>query len=221
MKLTYPWFHTVLEWDGSTVQSLVIENSGLLYRFLCDLRAQINGADGEVIVSEKGNPIPISKRVELLTDFIGWDGNNRKVVSKLVGILDKASAEDPFLQERTVILSELEKYIYGLADSQDLAVCLDNLSIAALLKAVGIRIDIEYASLGDRVFSYLDFVSRCEGDKLFILYGIRSILSLGELEIFVQTVLQHDMKLLLVDSASYPLLTCEKRVVIDLDLCVI
>ena len=73
MKLTYPWFHTVLEWDGSTVQSLVIENSGLLYRFLCDLQAQMNGADGEVVVSEKESPIPIPKRVELLTDFIGWD----------------------------------------------------------------------------------------------------------------------------------------------------
>ena len=221
MKLTYPWFHTVLEWDGSTVQSLVIENSGLLYRFLCDLQAQMNGADGEVVVSEKESPIPIPKRVELLTDFIGWDGNNRRVVSKLVGILDKASAEDPFLRERNIILSGLEKYIYSLADSQDISVCLDNLSMTALLKAIGIRIDMEYDSLGDRVFSYLYFVSRCEGDKLFVLYGFRSILSPGELELFSQTVLQHGMKLLLVDGVEYPLLTCEKRVVIDMDLCVV
>ncbi len=221
MKLTYPWFHTVLEWDGTTVQSLVIENPGLLYRFLCDLQAQTNGADGEVVVSEKESPIPISKRVELLTDFIGWDGNNRKVVSKLVGILDKASAEDPFLQERNAILSGLEKYIYDLADSQDVSVCLDNLSMTALLKAAGIRIDMEYDSLGKRVFSYLDFVSRCEGDKLFVLYGFRSILPSGELELFSQTVLQHGMKLLLVDGVEYPLLTCEKRVVIDMDLCVV
>ena len=139
----------------------------------------------------------------------------------MVGILDKASAEDPFLRERNIILSGLEKYIYSLADSQDISVCLDNLSMTALLKAIGIRIDMEYDSLGDRVFSYLDFVSRCEGDKLFVLYGCRSILSPGELELFSQTVLQHGMKLLLVDGVEYPLLTCEKRVVIDMDLCVV
>lgn len=171
MKLTYPWFHTVLEWDGTTVQSLVIENPGLLYRFLCDLQAQTNGADGEVVVSEKESPIPISKRVELLTDFIGWDGNNRKVVSKLVGILDKASAEDPFLQERNAILSGLEKYIYDLADSQDVSVCLDNLSMTALLKAAGIRIDMEYDSLGKRVFSYLDLCRDVRGINCLFCMG--------------------------------------------------
>ena len=221
MKLTYPWFHKVLEWDPATVQSLTIECPGLLYRFLCDLQSQTNGMDGEVLVSEKESPIPISKRVELLTDFIGWDGNNRKVVSKLVGILDKASAEDPFLQERNGFLLGLEKYIYGLADSQDISVRLDNLSMAALLKAVGLRVDLEYDSLGDRLFAYFDFVTRCEGEKLFVLYGLRAVMAAEELDLFLQTALQHGMRILLVDAIGYPLLKCEKRTTIDSDLCVI
>jgi CRISPR-associated protein Csn2 len=221
MKLTYPWLHTVLEWDDTVVQSVVIENPGLLYRFLCDLQGQIHGFDGEIILSEKETPIPISKRVEFLTDFISWDGNSRKVVTKLISILEKASADDPFLQERNAILSRLEQYVYELADSQDLSVNVDNLSMTALLKAMGLRIDMEYESLGDRLFSYMDFVSRCEGDKLFVLYALRPVLSVDELILFVETALRHGMRILLVDSVSYPPLPLENRVTIDSDLCVI
>ena len=221
MKLTYPWLHTVLEWDDTVVQSVVIENPGLLYRFLCDLQGQIHGFDGEIILSEKETPIPISKREEFLTDFISWDGNSRKVVTKLISILEKASADDPFLQERNAILSRLEQYVYELADSQDLSVNVDNLSMTALLKAMGLRIDMEYESLGDRLFSYMDFVSRCEGDKLFVLYALRPVLSVDELILFVETALRHGMRILLVDSVSYPPLPLENRVTIDSDLCVI
>jgi CRISPR type II-A-associated protein Csn2 len=221
MKLTYPWLHTVLEWGDTKVQGLVIENPGLLYRFLCDLQGQIHGLDGEIVLSEKETPVPISKRVEFLTDFIGWDGNNRKIATKLVGILEKASADDPFLQERNAILSRLEQYVYELADSQDLSVDVDNLSMAALLKAMGLRIDMGYESLGDRLFSYMDFISRCEGDKLFVLYALRPVLSADELSLFLETTLRHGMRILLVDAVSYPLLPLENRVTIDSDLCVI
>lgn len=221
MKLTYPWLHTVLEWDDTEVQSLVIENPGLLYRFLCDLQGQIHGLDGEIVLSEKEAPIPIPKRVEFLTDFISWDGNNRKVVAKLISTLEKASTDDPFLQERNAILSRLEQYVYELADSQDLSVNVDNLTMTALLKAVGLRIDMEYESLGDRLFSYMDFVSRCEGDKLFVLYALRSVLAMDELSLFVETALRHGMRILLVDAVSHPLLPFENRVTIDSDLCVI
>jgi CRISPR-associated protein Csn2 len=65
----------------------------------------------------------------------------------------------------------------------------------------------------------MDLVTRFEGEKLFILVNLRSFLSDDAMETFLRTTTTHGMKILLVDSHAYPMLSLENRLLIDKDLC--
>ena len=95
----------------------------------------------------------------------------------------------------------------------------DKLSLNNLLKSVGMRVIIDYNKLVERLFAYMDLVRRFEGEKLFLLVNLRSFVSLEDMELFMQTVVAHGLRVLLVDNQAYPLLSLEKRHIIDSDLC--
>lgn len=95
----------------------------------------------------------------------------------------------------------------------------DKLSLNNLLKSVGMRVIIDYNKLVERLFAYMDLVRRFEGEKLFLLVNLRSFVSLEDMELFMQTVVAHGLRVLLVDNQAYPLLPLEKRHIIDSDLC--
>ncbi len=101
----------------------------------------------------------------------------------------------------------------------DVEMAYDKLSLNNLLKSVGMRVIIDYNKLVERLFAYMDLVRRFEGEKLFLLVNLRSFVSLEDMELFMQTVVAHGLRVLLVDNQAYPLLPLEKRHIIDSDLC--
>ena len=86
-------------------------------------------------------------------------------------------------------------------------------------ESVGMRVIIDYNKLVERLFAYMDLVRRFEGEKLFLLVNLRGFVSLEDMELFMQTVVAHGLRVLLVDNQAYPLLSLEKRRIIDSDLC--
>ena len=87
------------------------------------------------------------------------------------------------------------------------------------MKAVGVKVIIDYNKLVERLFAYMDLVRRFEGEKLFLLVNLRSFVSVEDMELFMQTVVAHGLQVLLVDNQAYPLLPLERRRIVDMDLC--
>lgn len=54
MKMVFPGINQVFDCEnGEEVWSLVIENQNLFYGILSDIRGQIEGIEGKVVLSEK------------------------------------------------------------------------------------------------------------------------------------------------------------------------
>ena len=116
-------------------------------------------------------------------------------------------------------MAELENYLNDLSMELDVEMAYDKLSLNNLLKSVGMRVIIDYKKLVERLFAYMDLVRRFEGEKLFLMVNLRGFVSLEDMELFMQTVVAHGLRVLLVDNQAYPLLPLEKRRIIDSDLC--
>lgn len=69
------------------------------------------------------------------------------------------------------------------------------------------------------VLDYMELVREFGRDKLFIFVNMRSFYSQNYMELFSETVIKKELKVLLVDNFAYQLIKNEKRVVIDNDLC--
>lgn len=161
----------------------------------------------------------LERWADLLVDFVGFDGHRKSLVTKILHVMERTAQEEAYLQETQQIMAGVEAYLDRLAYEQDLELSYEKLSLANLLKAVGIHVVMDYNSLVERLIAYMDLVIRFEGEKLFLLVNLRSFVQEDELKLFLETVIAHGWKVLLLDSHADTLLPLENRILIDRDLC--
>ena len=219
MKLWLEGLQQPLLMDGESVTTLVIENQSLMLNVLKDIYAQCQGEPGTAVLSCHDKTVDINNGLDLLTDFVTFNGNRKSLLTKILHVLEKTANDEVYFQRTQKLLAELECYLNDLSLEQDVELAYDKLSLNNLLKSVGMRVIIDYNKLIERLFAYMDLVRRFEGEKLFLLVNLRSFVSLADMELFIQTVVAHDLRVLLVDNQAYPLLPLEKRRIIDSDLC--
>ncbi len=219
MKLWLECLQQPLLIDGESITTLVIENQSLMLSVLKDIHAQSQGEPGTAILSCDDKTVDINHGVDMLTDFVTFDGNRKSLLTKILHVLEKTANDEVYFQRTQKLLAELECYLNDLSMEQDVELVYDKLSLNNLLKSVGMRVIIDYNKLTERLFAYMDLVRRFEGEKLFLLVNLRSFVSLEDMELFMQTVVSHGLRVLLVDNQAYPLLPMEKRHIIDSDLC--
>ena len=219
MKLWLEGLQQPLLTDGEGVTTLVIENQAFMMRVLSDIYAQTQGETGSAVLSSNGKIIDINNGLDLLTDFVAFDGNRKGLLTKILHVLEKTANDEVYFQRTHKLLADLECYLNDLAMEQEVDLAYEKLSLNNLLKSVGVRVIIDYTKLVERLFAYMDLVRRFEGEKLFLLVNLRSFVSNEDMELFMQTVVAHGLQVLLVDNQAYPLLPLERRRIIDTDLC--
>ena len=219
MKLAYPNMKEVIHIPDGFAFGLVIENPDFMYRFLKDLAGQCRGEPGEAILSVNNSPVSIQKYLELMTDFVNFDDVPKRALTKFLQSMERVAQSAEFVCETNEIMAGLEGFLNKLAFEEDVNLAYDKFSLTNLLKAVGIRPIMEYNSLGERLYAYMDFVTRYEGEKLFAAVNLRSFLSDKDAEILLNVAILRGMKILLIDNESHPILPMEKRLLIDEDLC--
>lgn len=219
MKLAFPDIRNVIEITDGLVPSLVVESPSLLWRFLQDLQQQLQGKEGRAVLSIDNTPVSIQKSMELLIDFMSFDSDTKRLLPKLLRTLESKAQQGDYLYETHQILAQIEIFLDKLAYEADLELVYEKFSLASLLKAIGIRPALEYNTLEERLFAYMELVNHMDGEKLFVLVNLRCFLPDEAMDALLHTVVAHDIKALLVDGHAYPLLPLEKRLLIDRDLC--
>lgn len=221
MKLVHPDINHVFSFDSDHVNSLVVEHQTLFLKLAEDIASQMDGNDGNYILSEKDADLPIAKNVELLTQFAPFDINTKSLLSKIVSKLE-VFANDDFLEQSTKILADAERLIHDLCFELSLPeVVLEKMSIGSILKASGLKFLNSTHDLSEQLLDYFELSSRFERKKLFFCVNLRSYISDSQMNGFLKICLEHGYHLLLLDSHECERLEMEKRVIVDRDLSVI
>lgn len=92
-------------------------------------------------------------------------------------------------------------------------------TVSALLKTVGITLRDDCPDALERLLDYMELVRCYERNKLFIFVNLRSYFPDDSVRRFLQTAMDHQYTLLLVDAWEHPRLPEERRLIIDKDLC--
>ncbi len=219
MKFVYPAINHVFDTDCDRVLSIVIENQGLLYELLCDVKQQIEGKTGRSVVSIDGAIQPMDKTVELLYDYFPFILNKKSLLNKTATLLEKSILEGEHYQEGLELLSAVESFFLKASFSFSNNINFSKISVSSLIKACGLEFVEDYDSLGEKIIDYFELVSELEGNKLFILYNLRCVMSDSETRAFLHTVLTHGYNVVMLESAIHPLLALEQRFIVDVDLC--
>ena len=66
---------------------------------------------------------------------------------------------------------------------------------------------------------YIELIGEFDRPRLFVTVNMRSFVADDEMELFARTVVGHGYHVLGIESREHPLLSAEKRVIVDADLC--
>lgn len=219
MKLCYPDIETVFSFDGRCINSLVVENQKLFLDIVTDMYEQSEGKNGKTVLSKNNQPVSFSKNAEFISNFVSFEINTKNVTAKVNNILERTAVEAENYVFTSEILSLNEKWVSEMSKVFPFDVEVTKLSVGNLLKSLGVTVCDDSESLGEKLLNYMEIIRDLEFDKLFVFVGLRSYLSDDEAEQFFDTVIKHGYFVFLIDPVEYELLSQEKRIIIDKQLC--
>ncbi len=218
MKFVYPGINQVFNTEIDRVNTIVVENQKLLTKMISDIVGQIDGYDGDAVVSKEEKAIPIEKNVEGLTDFFPFKINKKMLLTRAATSLVNQAIENEY-EKTMAILAEVESFL--LKQSVNLAgdIYFQKITLDALVKAFGLGFNEDYESLGEKIIDYFELVREYDKEKLFILLNFRSFIDDEEAELFFDTILRHKYHVLTIENCEHVHLSNEKCYIIDSDLC--
>ena len=111
MILVHPRIEEQIEFKENVINVLCIENKTMFNEIVSDFLVQINGEDGDFILSEKGKELPIKKTVELVLSPFIMDFNSKKILSSIYGDLKENAYQQDYYANTVKLLSEISGYI--------------------------------------------------------------------------------------------------------------
>lgn len=221
MKMIIPRVDYVFECGGEKCCSIVIENQRLMYDFMMDLSAQLQGNEGISVLSENDKVISIAKKAELLTQFAPFDMNQKSLLTKITARLQEVAMDVDHYLPTNQMVADWERYLMELAVELPGNFEYSKISAEAIIKAAGLKIDESYDSLGEQLLDYMELVQEYETGKLFIYINLRSYMSDAEMNLFLQEILAREINVLFIEGSEHSLLNFENRYIIDAECCLI
>ena len=140
-------------------------------------------------------------------------------MNKVISNLEQTALSGRFYQETQELLGAIENFVMDLTLDVSCDLVIEKQTIQGLLKGIGLSILDKYDSLEERILVYMDLVREYEKKELFVFYNLRGLIPYDTLNLMINTALEREHCILLVDCAEYPSLTGEDRLIIDKDLC--
>lgn len=219
MKLAYEKINTVLEFADTGFIGVIIENPGLMYEFVTEIKEAIEGKNTGIVVSMEDVPVNISNEAVLITDFVGFSLKSKTFNTKIVNELSLISENEIFYQETHKLMAQIEHLIHMFSLDMPYDVMADKLNMQSILKGIGLSVADENESLEETILAYMDLERELNGKKLFIFINLRSFTDHDRLSALIETAATRDHNVLLIDNKEYTQLKGEKRLIIDYDLC--
>ncbi|MBR6150554.1 MAG: type II-A CRISPR-associated protein Csn2 [Lachnospiraceae bacterium] len=221
MKLVYPHYAVELELTESFPAVLVVENPEMFQRLLGDFWNQLEGGEGDWILSHQGKNVLISKAAVGIYNPFMLDCNDKRILNKVY-----AELTDIAINNYPVEMAELNEKIVNIIDGflQNVPYHLESqvdLDIGGLLKLYGIKFEMNQESLLERIMDYIRAMREVCHVEVFVFVNLKQYLSTGEIGHLYEFSAYEKISLLLIEGSYKKSNFLEKIWIYDQDLCMI
>lgn len=219
MKLVYTSLQSKIEIENGRFNSIIVENQNYYYQLVRDLKLQMDGKEGGWTLSNNDKPLVVSKNIELFIDYFDINCNHKTIITKVINALEKTASDNEYIDDTLQLLADVERYIYNLSENYEIMIDCDKVTIAQLLKAMGITVHIDSEELTEVLYTYMQIFRQFVGDRLFVFVNMRSYVSDIQFDEFIKTIINHGYQAVFLENKEYSTLENERRLIIDEDLC--
>lgn len=219
MKMVYHSMQNHIMVNPGCITSVVVENPDYYYEMLWNLARQIKGEAGDWVISEDDVPQSVNKKIELIKDMVDFEINKKALLTKIISSCEKTALDEIHIDKTMQLLASIEQYMEMLRENYDIDLNYDKITIAQLLKTVGITINMSSDKPLEILYSYMKLVREFVGEKIFVFVNLRSFVSAHDFSEFVRTITYHGYQVVFFENKEYPRVQDENRIIIDYDLC--
>lgn len=219
MKLSSPYFDTLLELREGEPLLLEIEAQSLFRKFSEDLRRQADGESGEAVLSVEDSPVPLSRYAEILDCFAPFDINTKSMLTKIAAALERGAVDEEHYLATSALLANIERHITELCFDLPVRIECRKLTAGAVIKAASPAIAEDFASPLEALLSYMSVISDLDRNKLYITVNMRSYFDDEEMTEFIGEIRKKQFHVLLLESSARERIAGLNRLTIDRDLC--
>lgn len=221
MRLIHTGYHLELVLQENQIIVLSIENPKAYTDMLHDIWNQVQGENGEFILSEQEKIKNISKEMECIFNPFLLDCNDKKVIAKLYQEL-REQADSIFIKESILLNSSILEYIDKLFLQVPYALEYKvDFDIMGLLKLYGVKIDSFGESLLDKIVEYLRVMKQVCGVAIYVFIGLKQYLAEDELRKLYEFVFYEKIYLIIIEASHSQSIDGEKCWIFDKDMCII
>ena len=220
MKLASVNLERPIELDTQKAAEWIIESSELFFQYTQMLYHQIEGADGDFVLSEDNEILDFSKQAEMILNPLALDFNDRRIQKKLYSELQKAAYGEHAFLDTQKITAELKSYIYQLeyVSGYDIEIN-EEPDIAGIFKSFGVMVDSSEADFCERLVQYMKVMAELLGKKLIIFVNLRSYINEEQLRGVIETGIHNELSLLFIENIQRDFSRDRRYYIIDKDRC--
>ena len=220
MKLVYSELFSPFTLECDRVNLISIEQGSLYYKLMNEFSAQCGGHDGGFVLSENNKVLNISKSAELITGYIPFDSNPKRLITRLYSKLESLCIGE--LYDRTIKLrSEISEYM-SMASSmiESDTEFNDQVDLSVLFKCLELKFSCQSDRLSDKLINFIINSYELDNRRLFVTVGLLDFMSREEAELFFRTITSHKLTLLMFENFSDFSGELINRMTIDNDYCI-
>ena len=221
MRIIYSKYGIDLYLVENKITTIVIENPSVMSKVIRDISRQVNGEDGEWVLSEQDKIFSVEKSSMFLDNPLMVNSNEKRILTRLYKELSEQANTlmyEEYTQINSYIVSFLEKLLDTVPYHLDMEV---DMNLTGMLKLYGVKMESDGVSVLEVLIDYLRALSSiCNIHVVFIL-NIKQFLTIEEVQQLYEFCFYEKMYLINLEGQKNYNLEQEKCVIIDKDLCII
>ena len=213
----FNWEHTVIFDDGS-ITNLFIENPVTFREYTGELLRQINGDDGDFVLSQNNEEISITKNIAIITDPLNLQFDEKKINTKINKDIVSLIAKDAEIQKDSFpLISMLEQYANNLKESYGYNINYEIPDDTSIVKILGFHIDMDYETQSEKLLEWLNITHDILHIENFVILNMQTYFSNKEIEIICAEASSMKHNLLLIN--QFNTYDRPNSIIIDSDNC--
>ena len=220
MKLAHLDMENTIELDCRKTTEWIIESPVLFQKYVHLLNSQVNGEEGEFVLSNDDTILDIEKRMEVVVNPFALDFEDRRIQKKLYSQLQKAAYGEEMFMDTQKMNAELQSYIFRLENICGYDIEIDTaMDVQLVFKALGVKMEGGEYNFTEKLVQYMKIMAELMGKKVLVFVNIRSYLENEQIQELIKNAVYNEISLLFIENIQRYFSKTENYYIIDKDGC--
>lgn len=221
MKLVNARLGLELEFLENQVLNLTIESPERFSEVVYNLSKQVEGEEGEFILSNAEKELLLEKKAVVIANPLGVTCDEKRIVSQIYKNLSEKISSD-YSEEYAAVNQQILQFVEKIINSSEYNLTLDvDFQATGLVKYCNVHMDSCYDNFAEKFIDYLRAVKMiCNVDIVFVL-NLKQYFSIEELKEIYKHCFYTKLSLMNLEGIKTDPIGGDRYVILDKDLCIL